>query len=84
MVDGWTISLRDTQVECQTRDGQLVRDNLEILYRNYREAGIQGKAAADGAVTLSGFGMHLRANLGLFRKLPKIELVYVAPTSRLF
>jgi hypothetical protein len=27
-----------------------------------------------GAVTLNGFGTHLRAYLGLFRKLPKIEL----------
>lgn len=52
MVDGWTIRLPDIQVECQTRDGQLVRDNLELLSRNCRGAGIQGKAAADGAVTL--------------------------------
>ncbi len=37
-----------------------------------------------GAVTLDGFVTHLSANLGLFRKLPAIEFVYVAPTERLF
>src|ERR1700686_1948046 len=37
-----------------------------------------------GAVTLDGFTTHLRAYLGLFRKLPAIEFIYVAPTERLF
>src|SRR5713101_5823041 len=37
-----------------------------------------------GAVTLEAFGTHLRAYLGLFQALPKLEFVYMAPTARLF
>jgi hypothetical protein len=37
-----------------------------------------------GAVTLEAFGMHLRAYLGLFQALQKLEFIYVAPTARLF
>jgi hypothetical protein len=37
-----------------------------------------------GAVTLEAFGSHLRAYLGLFHALPKLEFIYVAPTPRLF
>jgi hypothetical protein len=37
-----------------------------------------------GAVTLEAFGTHLRAYLGLFHALPKLELIYLAPTARLF
>src|SRR5260370_18714613 len=37
-----------------------------------------------GAVTLDGFGTHLRAYLGLFQALPRFEFVYIAPTARLF
>jgi hypothetical protein len=37
-----------------------------------------------GAVTLEAFGTHLRAYLGLFQALPKLEFVYLAPTPRLF
>ena len=37
-----------------------------------------------GAVTLEAFGTHLRAYLGLFQALPKLEFIYVAPTARLF
>jgi hypothetical protein len=37
-----------------------------------------------GAVTLDGFGTHLRAYLGLFRALPRFELIYIAPSARLF
>src|SRR6266478_4016313 len=37
-----------------------------------------------GAVTLDGFGTHLRAYLGLFQAVRKFEFVYVAPTPRLF
>jgi hypothetical protein len=37
-----------------------------------------------GAVTLDGFVTHLSAYFGLFRKLPAIEFIYVAPTERLF
>jgi hypothetical protein len=37
-----------------------------------------------GAVTLEAFGTHLRAYLGLFQTLPKLEFIYLAPTPRLF
>jgi len=37
-----------------------------------------------GAVTLEAFGTHLRAYLELFRALPSVEFIYVAPTTRLF
>jgi hypothetical protein len=37
-----------------------------------------------GAVTLEAFGTHLRAYLGLFQTLPKLEFFYLAPTVRLF
>jgi hypothetical protein len=37
-----------------------------------------------GAVTLEAFGTHLRAYLGLFQALPKLEFMYLAPTARLF
>jgi hypothetical protein len=36
------------------------------------------------AVTLDGFGTHLRAYLALFRALPRFEFLYLAPTPRLF
>jgi hypothetical protein len=36
------------------------------------------------AVTLEAFGTHLRAYLGLFQALPKVEFIYLAPTARLF
>ncbi len=38
--------LPDIQVEYETRDGEVERQNLELLSRNYREEGIRGKAAA--------------------------------------
>jgi hypothetical protein len=37
-----------------------------------------------GAVTLEPFVTHLRAYLGLFQTLPKLEFIYLAPTARLF
>ena len=37
-----------------------------------------------GAVTLEAFGTHLRAYLGLFQALPKLQFIYLAPTARLF
>jgi hypothetical protein len=37
-----------------------------------------------GAVTLEAFGTHLRAYLGLFQALPKLEFFYLAPKVRLF
>jgi hypothetical protein len=45
-VDGTTVHLPDIQVEFESRDGGIERQNLELLSRNYREAGIRGKAAA--------------------------------------
>jgi hypothetical protein len=40
------IHLPDIQVEYETREGTVQRENLELLSRNYREEGIRGKAAA--------------------------------------
>ncbi|MGB9432621.1 MAG: hypothetical protein WBQ89_10300 [Candidatus Acidiferrum sp.] len=37
-----------------------------------------------GAVTLGGFGTHLRNYLGLFRAIPSLEFIYLSPTARLF
>jgi hypothetical protein len=45
-IDGTTIHLPDIQVEYETREGTVTRENLELLSRNYREEGIRGKAAA--------------------------------------
>jgi DNA-binding PadR family transcriptional regulator len=45
-IDGTTIHLPDIQVEYETRDGEVARQNLELLSQNYREEGIRGKAAA--------------------------------------
>ncbi len=45
-LDDGTIHLPDIQVEYETRDGDVERQNLELLSRNYREEGIRGKAAA--------------------------------------
>ncbi len=45
-IDGATIHLPDIQVEYETREGEVERQNLELLSRNYREEGIRGKAAA--------------------------------------
>jgi len=44
--DEMTIHLPDIQVEYETREGGVERQNLELLSRNYREEGIRGKAAA--------------------------------------
>ncbi len=52
-MDGTTIHLPDIQVEYETPDGRVERENLELLSRNYREDGIRGKAAA-------GFKMYAR------------------------
>lgn len=48
------INLPDVQVEYETRDGELRRENLELVSRNYREDGIRGKASA-------GFRLYARA-----------------------
>lgn len=53
-IDGTAIRLPDIQVEYQTAQGRLERENLELLSRNYREEGIRGKAGA-------GFKIYARA-----------------------
>lgn len=45
-IKGTTVHLPDIQVEYETRDGKIERENLELLSQNYREAGIRGKVAA--------------------------------------
>jgi hypothetical protein len=45
-ITGTRIQLPDIQVEYETRDGNVERENLELLSQNYREDGIRGKAAA--------------------------------------
>src|SRR6267142_950629 len=45
-INDMTIHLPDIQVEYETREGGVERQNLELLSRNYREEGIRGKAAA--------------------------------------
>jgi DNA-binding PadR family transcriptional regulator len=45
-VRGATIHLPDIQVQYETRDGKIERENLELLSQNYREDGIRGKVAA--------------------------------------
>ena len=37
-----------------------------------------------GAVTLDGFGTHLRAYQRLLQALPRFEFIYIAPSARLF
>lgn len=37
-----------------------------------------------GAVSLDGFGTHMRAYLALFQALPCFEFIYISPTVRLF
>jgi hypothetical protein len=54
-IKGTTIHLPDIQVEYETHEGQLERENLELLSRNYREEGIRGKAGA-------GFKIYARAS----------------------
>jgi hypothetical protein len=43
---GVTIHLPDMQIEYETTDGRMERENLELLSRNYREDAIRSKAAA--------------------------------------
>jgi DNA-binding PadR family transcriptional regulator len=44
--NGKAIHLPDIQIEYETQDGKVERENLELLSQNYREQGIRGKAAA--------------------------------------
>jgi hypothetical protein len=45
-IQGTTIHLPDIQIEYETTDGRVERENLELLSQNYREQGIRSKAAA--------------------------------------
>jgi len=53
-IDGTKIQLPDVQVEYETREGKIERENLELLSQNYREAGLRSKAGA-------GFKIYARA-----------------------
>ena len=53
--NGRSIHLPDIQVEYETSDGNVERENLELLSQNYREDGIRGKAAA-------GFKLYARSS----------------------
>jgi len=48
------IAVPDLQIEYETADRQLLRENLELITRDYREAGIRAKAD-------SGFKIYARA-----------------------
>jgi hypothetical protein len=63
-LDDGTIHLPDIQVEYETREGGIERQNLELLSRNYREEGIRGKAAAGFKIyARSGDGNRIRRAL---------------------
>ncbi len=53
-VRGKTIHVPDLQIEYETADREVARENLELVSRNYREDGIRGKAA-------SGFTIYARS-----------------------
>ena len=53
-IQGTRIQLPDIQIEYETREGNIEKENLELLSQNYREDGIRGKAAA-------GFKVYARA-----------------------
>jgi len=52
--EGSSIHLPDIQIEYETRDGRIERENLELLSQNYREDGMRTKASA-------GFKIYARA-----------------------
>jgi DNA-binding PadR family transcriptional regulator len=63
-LDDGAIHLPDIQVEYETREGGVERQNLELLSRNYREAGIRGKATAGFKIyARSGDGNRIRRAL---------------------
>jgi hypothetical protein len=53
-VEGSSIHLPDIQIEYETRDGRIERENLELLSQNYREEGMRTKTSA-------GFKIYARA-----------------------
>jgi hypothetical protein len=71
-IEGTTIRLPDIQVEYETREGQIERENLELLSKNYREEGIRGKAGAGFKIyARSGEAARVRralADTGLIRE----------------
>jgi hypothetical protein len=75
-IHGTSIHLPDIQVEYQTREGGVERQNLELLSRNYREDGIRGKAAAGFKIyARSGDSPRIRRALhdtGMVRKVLSI------------
>jgi hypothetical protein len=52
--EGTSIHLPDIQIEYETRDGRIERENLELLSQNYREESMRTKASA-------GFKIYVRA-----------------------
>lgn len=52
--EGTSIHLPDIQIEYETQDGRIARENLELLSQNYREEGLRTKASA-------GFKIYARA-----------------------
>lgn len=64
-IKGTTIHLPDIQVEYETREGQMERENLELLSKNYREEGIRGKVGAGFTIyARSGDAARVRRALG--------------------
>lgn len=64
-IKGTTIHLPDIQVEYETREGQVERENLELLSKNYREEGIRGKVGAGFKIyARSGDAARVRRALG--------------------
>lgn len=64
-IKGTTIHLPDIQVEYETRQGQVERENLELLSKNYREEGIRGKVGAGFMIyARSGEATRVRRALG--------------------
>ena len=64
-IKGTTIHLPDIQVEYETREGQIERENLELLSKNYREEGIRGKVGAGFKIyARSGDAARVRRALG--------------------
>jgi hypothetical protein len=54
-LSGTSLHVPDVQLEYETRDQVLARENLELISENYRSQGIQSKAA-------SGFTLYARGN----------------------
>jgi len=46
VIKGTTVHFPDIQLEYETRDGKIERENLELLSQNYREDDIRSKVAA--------------------------------------